>query len=109
MKCRSFSRALVLALAGAGLVAPVAAQQHTPLADPIPGLMPHSPIRVDLETVLSGLVSPVAAAVAPGDHRHLYVADQTGQVWRIPTGIREEGDDDGDDGPGASRRPELFL
>jgi glucose/arabinose dehydrogenase len=109
MKCRSFSRALVLALAGAGLVAPVAAQQHTPLADPIPGLIPQSPTRINLETVLSGLVSPVAAAVAPGDHHHLYVADQTGQVWRIPTGIREDGDDDGDDGPGASRRPELFL
>jgi glucose/arabinose dehydrogenase len=110
MKCRSFSRALVLALAGAGLVAPVAAQQHTPLADPIPGLIPQSPIRINLETVLSGLVSPVAAAVAPGDHHHLYVADQPGQVWRIPTGMREDGDDEGDDdGHGASHRPELFL
>jgi glucose/arabinose dehydrogenase len=100
MKCHRFSHALVLALAGAGLVAPVAAQQHTPLADPIPGLIPQSPIRIALETVQSGLVSPVAAAVAPGDHNHLYVADQTGQVWRIATANREDGDDDGNDDHG---------
>jgi glucose/arabinose dehydrogenase len=99
---------LVLALAGAGLVAPVAAQQHTPLADPIPGTIPQSPIRISLETVMSGLVSPVTAAVAPGDRRHLYVADQPGQVWRIRVARRED-DDDGDDGPVASQRPELFL
>jgi len=109
MKCRRYSRALVLALAGAGLAAPAMAQQHTPLADPVPGLIPQSPLRIDLETVQSGLVSPNAAAVAPGDHNHLYVADQTGQVWRIATSRREDGDDDDDDGPGASRQPELFL
>jgi hypothetical protein len=114
MKCLRFSHALVLALAGAGLVAPVAAQQHTPLADPIPALIPQSPIRIALETVQSGLVSPVAAAVAPGDHNHLYVADQTGQVWRIATANREDGDDDGNDDhgndqQGASRQPQLFL
>jgi glucose/arabinose dehydrogenase len=114
MKCRRLSHALVLALASAGLVASAAAQQHTPLADPIPGLIPQSPIKIKLETVQSGLVSPVAAAVAPGDHRHLYVADQTGQVWRLPVANREDEaasghDDDDDDGPGASRQPELFL
>jgi glucose/arabinose dehydrogenase len=129
MKYRSFSHALVLALAGAGLVAPVAAQQHTPLADPIPGAIPQSPIRIALETVQSGLVSPVAAAVAPGDRDHLYVADQAGQVWLIATANREDGDDDGnhdhgDDRGGsgghgaddhgndhqrASAQPELFL
>jgi len=110
MKCRRYSHALVLALAGAGLAAPAMAQQHTPLADPVPGLIPQSPLRIDLETVQSGLVSPNAAAVAPGDHKHLYVADQTGQIWRIATSRREDSDDDDDDdGPGASRQPELFL
>lgn len=112
MKPRRFSHALVLALAGAGLVAPVAAQQHTPLADPIPALIPQSPVRISLETVMSGLVSPVAAAVAPGDRQHLYVADQPGQIWRLPIARHDDDnddDDDRDDRPGASRRPELFL
>jgi glucose/arabinose dehydrogenase len=109
MTIPSISHALVLALAGAGLVTPVAAQQHTPLADPIPGQIPQSPLRIKLETVQTGLVSPNAAAVAPGDHSHLYVADQAGQVWRIATSSREDGDDDEDDGPGGSRPPELFL
>lgn len=110
MKCRRFSHVLVLALVGAGLVAPVAAQQHTPLTDPIPGLIPQSPIRISLETVMSGMVSPVAAAVAPGDRQHLYVADQPGQLWRIPIAGREDDDDKGGDGGrGASRQPELFL
>jgi len=111
MTSRSISPALVLALAGAGLVSPVAAQQHTPLADPIPGQIPQSSLRINLETVQTGLVSPNAAAVAPGDHSHLYVADQSGQVWRIATSNRDEGDDedDEDEGPGGLRPPELFL
>jgi glucose/arabinose dehydrogenase len=58
-------------------------QAHTKLDDPIPGLIPTSAIKIALQPVLSGLVSPVAAAVAPGDPNHLYVADQVGQVWRL--------------------------
>ena len=110
MKCRRYSHALVLALAGAGLAAPVAAQPHTPLADPIPGQLPTSPLHIELETIQSGLVSPNAAAVAPGDHGHLYVADQAGQLWRLSTRGRDDGrdDEDDDDGP-ASLQPQLFL
>jgi glucose/arabinose dehydrogenase len=59
------------------------AQQHTPLEDPIPGLIPQSPVRIALQSVQSGLVAPVAAASAPGDPAHLYVADQVGQIWRV--------------------------
>lgn len=123
MRIRTTTRMLIRAVAGIAAAAAYAntgAQQNIPLADPIPALIPQSQVKVALETVMSGLVSPVAAAVAPGDRRHLYVADQTGQVWRVPIGNREDNDDrggkdDDDDhddnsGPGgASRQPELFL
>jgi glucose/arabinose dehydrogenase len=69
------------------LAAPAAeAQQHTRLEDPIPALIPPSPIQIALSPVLTGLVSPVFAATAPGDRNHLYVADQVGQVWRLAVG-----------------------
>ncbi|MBQ5950187.1 hypothetical protein, partial [Massilia sp. ST3] len=47
----------------------------------------------------------------PPPRRHLYVADQVGQVWRIHVASREDevpgdGDGDGDDG---RREPALFL
>ena len=117
MRIRKIVRALIQATVGmtaATVYCVAGAQQPVPIIDPIPAPIPHSHARVALETVLSGLVSPVAAAVAPGDRRHLYVADQTGQVWRIHTSNREDDDasddDDDDSGPGtAARRPELFL
>ena len=62
-----------------------------PLPDPIPGTIPASPITVDLKTVASGFVSPVAAAVAPGDDRHIYVADQIGKLYRISVSERMPG------------------
>jgi glucose/arabinose dehydrogenase len=110
-------RTLIGAIAGIGFAAAAVhggaapAQQHTPLADPIPGTIPQSPIKVALHTVMDGLVSPVASAVAPGDRRHLYVADQVGTVWRIPVGDdhgKGHRQDRGHDAAGA-RRPELFL
>lgn len=59
------------------------AQAHPPLIDPIPAGIPVSDIAVRLKPVLSGLVQPVAGAVAPGDSDHLYIADQIGQVWSV--------------------------
>ncbi len=59
------------------------AQAHTPLADPILAPIPVAPIKLSLKTVMTGLVSPVTAAVAPGDDDHLYVVDQPGQLWRV--------------------------
>jgi glucose/arabinose dehydrogenase len=123
----TINRRLIRAIAGAGFVAtaaygsPAAAQRHVPLADPIPGTIPQSQVKFSLKTVMSGLVSPVASAVAPGDRHHLYVADQPGQVWRVPIDNREdsamdERDDslDGardrdDDAAAIRRQPELFL
>ena len=121
MKRRTIIRSMIQAVAGAGFAAlavsvpqQAAAQQNTLLADPIPGLIPPSQVRIGLETVMSGLVSPVAAAIAPGDRRHLYVADQSGQLWRVPVAHREDDDMDDDDHGGqggneAGRQPQLFL
>jgi glucose/arabinose dehydrogenase len=87
------------------LAAPAAqAQQHTRLDDPIPGLIPQSPIKIALQPVVAGLVSPLAGATAPGERHHLYVVDQIGQVWRVPIG--RERSTSGDK-PAAA--PELFL
>jgi glucose/arabinose dehydrogenase len=70
------------------LLGPMAAlaQEHTKLEDPIPALIPVSPIQIALRPILSDLVSPVASAVAPGDREHIYVADQVGQVWKVSIG-----------------------
>ncbi|MBQ5939503.1 sorbosone dehydrogenase family protein [Massilia sp. AB1] len=110
MKPSTMFRILMPALAG--MVATAAgAQAPAPLADPIPGQLAQSHAMVALETVVSGLVSPVAAAVAPGDRRHLYVADQIGLVWRVHIANRAEDGDDGDDDDddAGSRQPEQFL
>ncbi|MFL6674078.1 MAG: PQQ-dependent sugar dehydrogenase [Massilia sp.] len=83
------------------LAAPaVQAQQHIKLEDPIPAPIRPSPIQIALQPVLSGLVSPVVGATAPGDHNHLYVADQVGQIWRLAVG---------EHGRQAGKQPELFL
>lgn len=66
---------------------PIPEPTHTKLDDPIPALITTSPIRIALQQMLSGLVSPLAAAVAPGDPGHLYVCDQVGQIWRMSTGL----------------------
>jgi glucose/arabinose dehydrogenase len=39
--------------------------------------------KVDLETVATGLTSPVKGVVAPGEPGRLYVADQVGKLWAI--------------------------
>ncbi len=75
-----------------------AAQSHTPLVDPIPATIPSSGITVKLENVMSGLVSPTAGAVAPGDPDHLYIADQVGTIWAVDVSGRRH--------PSA---PKLFL
>jgi glucose/arabinose dehydrogenase len=78
----------------------VQAQQHTMLEDPIPGTIKPSPIKIALQPVLSGLVSPVVATTAPSDREHIYVADQVGQVWRVAVKHTRRN---------AGRQVELFL
>ena len=72
------------------------AQPHVPLPDPIPALIPVSPMKLALQPVTDGLISPVAAAIAPGDDDFLYVVDQVGQIWKTSVS---------DDSPGRT----LFL
>ncbi|GAB3083251.1 PQQ-dependent sugar dehydrogenase [Pedococcus soli] len=75
---RSIALAAVAVIA---VAAPVAAA--TALADPIPSPIPVSNTRIALKPVATGLVAPVTGAVAPGDHDHLYIADQGGQIWQV--------------------------
>ena len=53
------------------------------IQDPIPAPIPPAGVDIALETVASGLVSPVAAARAPGDGHHLFIADQNGMLWGV--------------------------
>ena len=50
------------------------------IEDPIPGLIPPSPIQVNLKTIMSGLISPVGGAVAPGVPNRIFVLDQIGKI-----------------------------
>ncbi len=75
---RSIALAAVAVLA---VAAPAAAA--TALFDPIPAPIPVSNRSIALQTVASGLVSPVTGTVAPGDNKHLYVADQGGMIWSV--------------------------
>jgi glucose/arabinose dehydrogenase len=61
------------------------------LEDPIPALIPASKITVDLKTVASGFISPVASAIAPGDRDHIYVADQVGKLYKVSVSERSPG------------------
>lgn len=66
------------------LVGPVFAQcVHDKIDDPIPRRIPASSVRIELGTVLKGLVAPVTGAVAPGLPNRIFVADQVGKVWSI--------------------------
>src|ERR1035441_4318336 len=69
---------------------PLVSESHTPLVDPIPAGIPVSSITIGLEPVMTGLVSPVGGAVAPGDPHHLYIADQTGVIWTVDISGRKE-------------------
>lgn len=66
------------------------------LTDPIPQPIRQSAVDVQLMPVVDGLVSPVTATQAPGDHRHLFIADQAGQIWGAAIPRRRE--HDGHDG-----------
>ena len=56
--------------------------------DPIPTLIPQGNVVIDFQTVADGLVTPVAAAVAPDDNKQLFVAEQSGRIWAIDVSDR---------------------
>ena len=76
------SRSIALA-AVAVLAVATPASAATALFDPIPAPIPVSNSSIALQTVASGLVSPVTGTVVPGDSKHLYVADQGGMIWAV--------------------------
>jgi len=51
--------------------------------DPIPATITPGKVTIHLETVASGLTSPVTGAVAPGDKNHLFVGEQNGKIWAV--------------------------
>lgn len=93
---RSSHRGVVAVAAGAlaALIVLTAAFALGPqLLDPIPPHIPQSPATVALEEIASGLNAPVKGTFAPGDHKHLFVIEQTGPAWVID--VSPGKDDDG--------------
>lgn len=74
---------LALAVGPGAAWAQVHCGTHYKIEDPIPGLIPPSTTSVRLTTVMSGLVSPVGGAVAPGMADRIFVLDQTGKIWTL--------------------------
>src|SRR5688572_761340 len=66
-----------------------AAAQFDP-NNPIPAVIPHGPVRVDLRPVATGLVSPVLLISAPDASKRIFVVEQTGQIWIYQNGVRLE-------------------
>lgn len=75
---------LSIALASGALLASGAFAQgiENPFVDPIA----KSSIRIELETVATGLAAPIWATHAPGNPNRLYVADQAGRIRVIDNG-----------------------
>jgi glucose/arabinose dehydrogenase len=72
-----------LALSPLAASAQVHCGTHYKIEDPIPGLIAPSTTQVQLTTLMSGLVSPVGGAVAPGISNRIFVLDQTGRIWSL--------------------------
>ncbi|MCP5423952.1 MAG: PQQ-dependent sugar dehydrogenase [Gammaproteobacteria bacterium] len=75
------SRKLVLILAVGGTT--VTTALAAPLSDPIPSSPPSVALRVQLQTVATGLNAPNSGVAAPGDAADLFVTDQNGVLWAI--------------------------
>jgi hypothetical protein len=68
---------------GPGPATPAATADNDPIGDPVPGAIEPGPIQVDLTTVTTGVVAPLAGITAPGDDDHLFVVDQVGTLWAL--------------------------
>jgi glucose/arabinose dehydrogenase len=79
--------------------------------DPIPAPVPTSPVTVGLQSVATGLVSPVTGTFAPGHPNDIFVLDQPGPIWDIHIPGNSEGDDDkgGSTANPAAPTKSLFL
>ncbi len=76
------------------------------IEDPIPAPMPTSPVTIGLQSVATGMVSPVTGTFAPGYPNDLFIVDQTGQIWDLH--MAGNGNDD-DDNNGSGRAPTTTL
>ncbi len=77
------------------------------LEDPIPTPMPTSKVTVGLQTIMTGLISPVTGTFAPGHPNDLFVLDQPGQIWDIHMTGNGNDDDAGANGPAPTKT--LFM
>jgi glucose/arabinose dehydrogenase len=74
---RSLALAALAGVAGAPLYA-----QFDP-NNPIPAVIPHGPVRVDLRTVASNLVAPNLLISSPDGTGRRFIVDQPGQIWIV--------------------------
>ena len=81
MRPHSFAGGVVIAALLLMVMAGPALALGPRVPDPIPTPIPQGRVTVDLETVATGLRNPVTGAVAPGDKKNLYVAEQSGRIW----------------------------
>ena len=56
-----------------------------PAGDPIPGNIPQGPIRIGLQSITTGLSTPLQAVRAPGISDSLFVIEQAGKIIRVNT------------------------
>ncbi len=54
-----------------------------PIPDPIPAFITKGDVRIDLETVVDGLASPLGMAVPDDASGRMFVYDQSGVVWVV--------------------------
>ncbi len=84
MRMRKLPSLAAAALMGAAIATPVLSH---PVYSPFDNTR-FAPIEefgpvLGLETIATGLVSPLKAVPAPGEPNNLYVVDQTGQIWKV--------------------------
>jgi len=93
IRSMGISRSVVVGSVAALLLIPAAGASAQPagLTDPIPAPIRAGHIKVDLRTVATGLVSPVAGIFAPGIPGRLFVADQIGKIWSVDIGHPQGG------------------
>jgi len=86
MKSFASIRSLIFASIAAASVAPLHAQFDP--NNPIPAVIPHGPVRVDLHTAASDLIAPNFLVSAPDGSKRLFIIDQPGQIWIVKNGTR---------------------
>ncbi len=90
---RRFTVSVGVAALAAALLSPSSAIALGPrIPDPIPELIAQGDVTVGLQSVADGFVNPVSAMSAPGQQHSLFVVEQRGKIWEVPT-------DDDDEAP----------